>query len=45
MKHSRHCLLYVAGDPVFADTWKYAQTVGGEGLGKWGGDRAREGVE
>lgn len=38
-KHSRHCLLCVAGDLVFADTWKNAQTGVGKGLEGWGGDR------
>lgn len=33
MRYSIHCLLYMAGGPVFADTWKYVQMGVGKGLG------------
>lgn len=35
--------MYVAGDPVFADTWKYAQTEVGKGLGGMRGGQGRGG--
>lgn len=39
MKHSRHCLLYVAGDPVFAGSMPKAGW--GKGLGGVGTCRIR----